>query len=518
MAKIVIDDIATQFGFKAAINDKLSQIEAEFNNKVLYRDNPTGEPNAMSSDIDMGGNDILNINKITVNDIGVVGESSFQEFIVEAQASANTAAEQATLSGLYKDAAQFAASQSSASATEASTSASEAQAAALLVDPRMDAVEAEMATQVSSISSFKADVSNLFGALIGSVHSFLCSDTYVPLGMVAANGTEYTRSQFPDLYDNFLVTGKLLTTTYTSFATQVGLTGNCGMFALDTANQKFKVPLLKDGDSITQASSAAELGKSVEAGLPNITATLPYNAWTGIAGSFYSSTTSTILAGGSSGSYPITKFDASLSSPIYGNSTTVTDEQVRLRHFVVVASAQNSASVFDWSAYMAGLAGKANVDLSNVTGNAIGFYFHARDQKTSGTNGGSTSAGAWHTRDINTIIKNAIGASLVSNRITLPAGTYYVRATMPAYSNGRVRAAIYNYTDGTYLLYGPTAYTPSGTDAWAAITLCGVITVNASKAIELRMYSQSAHATGMGLAASISGVPECYSEVEIWKV
>ena len=154
----------------------------------------------------------------------------------------------------------------------------------------------------------------------------------------------------------------------------------------------------------------------------------------------------------------------------------------------------------------------------DAVGNAIGFYLHARDEKPSGTTGGATSSATWNTRDINTIKKNTIGASLSSNRITLPAGSYYVRATMPAYSNGRVRAAIYNYTDGAYLLYGPTAYTPGGTDAWSAVTLCGVITLTASKAIELRMYSQSAHATGMGLAASISGVQECYSEVEIWKM
>ena len=59
--------------------------------------------------------------------------------------------------------------------------------------------------------------------------------------------------------------------------------------------------------------------------------------------------------------------DLSRSSAIYGNSTTVTDEQVRLRHFVVLASAQNRASVFDWSNYMAGLAGKANLDMDNLT-------------------------------------------------------------------------------------------------------------------------------------------------------
>ena len=38
---------------------------------------------------------------------------------------------------------------------------------------------------------------------------------------------------------------------------------------------------------------------------------------------------------------------------------------------MVLASAQNSASVFDWSNYMAGLAGKLNVDFSNKPTNIV---------------------------------------------------------------------------------------------------------------------------------------------------
>ena len=72
-------------------------------------------------------------------------------------------------------------------------------------------------------------------------------------------------------------------------------------------------------------------------------------------------------AGGASGGSFNWELRASYYNSIYGNSTTVTDEQVRLRHFVVLASAQNSASVFDWSNYMAGLAGKANLDMNNLT-------------------------------------------------------------------------------------------------------------------------------------------------------
>ena len=63
-------------------------------------------------------------------------------------------------------------------------------------------------------------------ALLGCIISAFAVDTYVPTGCVPANGGEYTRTQFPSLYDNYLVGGKLLTCTYAEQTAQVALTGN----------------------------------------------------------------------------------------------------------------------------------------------------------------------------------------------------------------------------------------------------------------------------------------------------
>ncbi len=60
MAKIDIPDISSQFESQAGLNNRFTLIENEFNDKVLYRDNPTGEPNQMENDLDMNGNKILN--------------------------------------------------------------------------------------------------------------------------------------------------------------------------------------------------------------------------------------------------------------------------------------------------------------------------------------------------------------------------------------------------------------------------------------------------------------------------
>ena len=387
-------------------------------------------------------------------------------------------------------------------------------------------------TTNTRIDTLDATVSALSSTILGSIQSILATDSYIPNGCVPANGAEYTRAQFPSLYDDYLVGGKLLTCTYTEQTAQVALTGNCAKFALDTVNQKFKVPLLKDGDSITQASSAAELGKSVKAGLPNITGDASRGEVSGDVGFFIANTSlgssgafkrstrscSWAPAAGTGPAYALA-IDASLSSPIYGNSTTVTPEQVRLRHFVVVANAQNSASVFDWSAYMSALAGKANTDLSTVTGNAINYYLHVCDEKPSGTNGGSATGGAWQTRDLNTIKVNRINATLANNRITLPAGRYYIRAKVPALAVNTVKASLYNYTTATYVMYGPPYFLQYGYNGFALMEVEGEFTLDGTAELELRMYSSTSVAnTGLGYPVGISGVVEKYSEAMIWKM
>ncbi len=293
----------------------------------------------------------------------------------DAASSADAAAQ--TVQNAAAEAVSAATAQANAaaaSATAAAQYAAQAEGASVGLAPRMDAAELKNSQLDTRLEAVESGVTALSTTLIGSIQSLFCADSYVPNGGVPANGGEYTRAQFPSFYDTYLVGGRLLTCTYEQQAAQVGLTGNCAKFALDTINQKFKVPLLKDGDSITQAASAAQLGKSVKAGLPNITGTVGkiWNAETA-AGAFYrGSNESNLTASGGSTQYGAVYLDASRASSVYRNDvTTVLDEQIRLRHFVVVASAQNNASMFDWSNYMEALAGKANSDLGNIDLNKV---------------------------------------------------------------------------------------------------------------------------------------------------
>jgi len=61
MAKVSIPTINSGFVSTTALNTIFETLEEELNEKVLYRDNPVGEPNTMESDLDMNGNRILNV-------------------------------------------------------------------------------------------------------------------------------------------------------------------------------------------------------------------------------------------------------------------------------------------------------------------------------------------------------------------------------------------------------------------------------------------------------------------------
>lgn len=60
MSKVVLEDTASGFAI-STINNNFESIEDELNDKVLYRNNPTGEPNQMENLLDMNSFRIINL-------------------------------------------------------------------------------------------------------------------------------------------------------------------------------------------------------------------------------------------------------------------------------------------------------------------------------------------------------------------------------------------------------------------------------------------------------------------------
>lgn len=159
------------------------------------------------------------------------------------------------------------------------------------------------------------------------------------------------------------------------------------------------------------------------------------------------------------------------------------------------------------------------VQTTAATGGGMGQMLHVRDEKAAGTAGGTFTAGAWVTRTLNTVKTNAItGASLSSNRITLPAGTYYIDARAPASQVLGHVAKLANITDGTDTIIGSAELNGTGSAHNVPSWVRGRFTIASQKTFEIQHRStNSLSTTGFGRASDV-GVTEVYTEVLIWKV
>lgn len=125
--------------------------------------------------------------------------------------------------------------------------------------------------------------------------------------------------------------------------------GQCGKFVIDDEAGTIRLP--KIIMPIQGLTDLTKLGEIVEAGLPNITGKwearqLTHQGQALASGALYVTTPEQYNAGTSADNAPNAAIglDASLSNPIYGNSTTVQQEQIQYPYFIQVAT---GASVQD---------------------------------------------------------------------------------------------------------------------------------------------------------------------------
>lgn len=179
-------------------------------------------------------------------------------------------------------------------------------------------------------------------------------------------------------------------------------------------------------------------------------------------------------------------------------------------------------------------------DLANPAKAFEAQLCHIRDQATSGTGSqGALTDSVWNTRRLSSAITNEISASLASNQVTLPAGTYRVSVWATFFTsinnqNGQSDVIqstlrLRNVTDGTTLVIGPSSYVRlrkdnAGSvfrDDQVLVKLRGTFPIAASKAIELQHYST---ASGGGSKTYTAGSPistgedEVYADIQFHKI
>jgi hypothetical protein len=142
-----------------------------------------------------------------------------------------------------------------------------------------------------------------------------------------------------------------------------------------------------------------------------------------------------------------------------------------------------------------------------------------RDEKSSGTPGGTFTTGSWLTRDLNTSqFNNITSASLASNQITLPAGTYNIFITAPCFGVGHQQARLYNITDSAAAVLGASNYTRDGATATSSYGLAaGTFTITGTKVFEVQ-HRCDVTGTSNGFGVEVSWGTEVYASVTIEKV
>lgn len=122
MSKINLTDVQSGYNI-SAIRENFNKIENELNNKVLYRENPSGEPNSLVTNLDANGRRIYNLPQpLSPNEPARLIDLEYSALAaINAQASADAAAISAEEA---QDSASFAAS--SAVAASASVVAADA--------------------------------------------------------------------------------------------------------------------------------------------------------------------------------------------------------------------------------------------------------------------------------------------------------------------------------------------------------------------------------------------------------
>lgn len=230
--------------------------------------------------------------------------------------------------------------------------------------------------------NFTLPMSDIYGMIeksrngkmpVGTIFAHTCSADFVPENSLPCDGSEYTESQFPNLYVDWLISGRLNTCTYEEYQAEITATGECLKWALDTENKKFKVPtkLNKWITGIENNIPVKGNGKSI-----GLTAGLGGYAGMSHGGSAHFDVDSSYY------NVSLPKQSGNVNSFTTNYVLGLTDESNKsgivvdtegyiitqeIRYFVVVATGSINQSEMDWSEWATGLQIKLNADHSNDT-------------------------------------------------------------------------------------------------------------------------------------------------------
>jgi len=144
--------------------------------------------------------------------------------------------------------------------------------------------------------------------------------------------------------------------------------------------------------------------------------------------------------------------------------------------------------------------------------------FHIVYEQPDATNGGTASNNSWYTITLNTIKTNEIsGASITSNQITLPTGTYFVDGHVFLTNIGYGQTRLRNNTDNSTVMVGNNVYAEGY--AGSLSPMSGRFTLSSSKTLSIDFYVTTQYNnTGFGFASPTTGEINKFHDFKFWKI
>lgn len=194
-------------------------------------------------------------------------------------------------------------------------------------------------------------------------------------GVLAKNSGEIRKISF-DAYSAIYGYENGLFLTEEQWQDCVAKYGSCSKFVY-TSGTGVRLP--KVSDILQGTTDVTAVGDLIEAGLPNIKGEARASRWINneqiplASGAFQWKDGYSDLGGAQNATYNTRAltFDASLSSPIYGKSTTVQPQTIKALLYICVANSVKTQIQVDIDNIATDLNSKANRDLSNVVGDAV---------------------------------------------------------------------------------------------------------------------------------------------------
>lgn len=437
MSKIpALNDVSNILTAKTTINSNHDKIQDSFRN-TLSLDGST--PNEMGADLDMNGNDILNVGSLFIGDTNVgdlVG-----------------AAEEVTV----------------------------------LVGEAEDARDAALAAQAAAEAAENS--------LLEWKGSWVTATDYSPSDLVKQDGNVY-----------------VCLVAHTS-----------GTFNTDLSANKWEVFVTK-GDAGAGAGDVVAANNGTE-----------FNA-----GTFRSNLS---IAGDFNSSAGTNDFDTDYNgraSSIFGVAATPLNGPTGAAQYDMVVWQRNGAggsnnaiwvkadgsiwtrtrrSSGSWSAWIP-QATKAYVDdeISALDFADASTFYQVQDVRSSGVDGGTNTTGSWAARVLNTVVASGVAGSLASNQVTLPAGSYKVKAECQFFNVGGAKLRLRDTTNNVTLNSSNTADFSSSSIV-GFLSIDGQFTLAGTAVLELQ-YNTTAAKTGNGLgkSAGITGESERYTNLIFEKI